>query len=190
MVVPPVPSLNQVLSHTVNLSKEMLTRGNETLLAVLGATSVVAKVCHYVGSFFHHYLMATDLTAAGEVAAAAAGGGGVVDAEERSVASVCAIVFFVLALQTGLTSLNPDKRLTRLYQNLCLLVTAIFHFIHNMVSSHLIALGASGSAGINYRCADHSHPHFVIYQSYRHLFVFIRPPFLYKPFNFHVSEST
>ena len=71
--------------------------------------------------------------------------------EERSVASVCAIVFFVLALQTGLTSLNPDKRLIRLYQNLCLLITAIFHFIHNMVSSHLIGLGASGSSAINYR---------------------------------------
>ena len=51
-----MPSVGQVLNKTASLSKEMITRGNETMVAVLGMTSVVAKVCHYVGSFFHHYL--------------------------------------------------------------------------------------------------------------------------------------
>ena len=135
-----------ILEHTGRLAKELLTRGNETLIAVLGMTSVVSKICHFIGSFFHHFLTAT-----GTAFAATGGGGlgrppGAAEAEmddERSVASVCAIVFFVLALQTGLTSLNPDKRLIRLYQNLCLLITAIFHFIHNMVSPILIGLAAS-----------------------------------------------
>jgi hypothetical protein len=31
----------------------LLTRGAETILAVLGLTSVVSTVCHYIGSFFH-----------------------------------------------------------------------------------------------------------------------------------------
>ena len=39
------------------------------------------------------------------------------------------------ALQTGLTSLEPEKRFARLCKNLCLLVTALFHFIHNMARS-------------------------------------------------------
>ena len=51
-----MPSVGQVLNKTASLSKEMITRGNETMVAVLGMTSVVAKVSHYVGSFFHHYL--------------------------------------------------------------------------------------------------------------------------------------
>ena len=47
--------------------------------------SVVSKVCHYVGSFFH-YLLANSTE----------------NEEEKSVASVSAILFFILALQTGI----------------------------------------------------------------------------------------
>lgn len=137
--------------------------------------SVVSKVCHYVGSFFH-YLLANSTE----------------NEEEKSVASVSAILFFILALQTGilifkkkyrlssfyifwilwkifknnflwnwffnftnfftwtvfcfkklmifyfiysqgLTSLEPEKRFSRICKNLCLLLTALFHFIHNNV---------------------------------------------------------
>ena len=130
------PSFSQVLDHWTNTAKELLSRGNETVIAVLGMTSIVSKVCHYVGSFFHHFLTASTA-------------GSAETDDERSVASVCAIAFFILALQTGLTSLNPDKRLMRLYQNLCLLITAVFHFIHNMVGPILIGLAASSA--VNYR---------------------------------------
>ena len=40
-------------------------------------------------------------------------------------------------------SLDPEKRFTRLCKNLCLLLTALFHFIHNIVSPVLMSLGAS-----------------------------------------------
>ena len=45
----------------------------------------MSKVCHYVGSFFH-YLLANSTE----------------NEEEKSVASVSAILFFILALQTGI----------------------------------------------------------------------------------------
>ena len=64
-----------------------MTKGCETLLAVLGMTSIVSTACHYVGVFFH-LLLRHD------------------DDEEKSVASVSAVLFFVLALQTGLTRLD------------------------------------------------------------------------------------
>ena len=48
--------------------------------------------------------------------------------EEKSVASVSAILFFILALQTGLTSLEPEKRFSRICKNLCLLLTGKSHF--------------------------------------------------------------
>ena len=45
---------------------------------------MVSKICHYVGSFFHYLLANTSE-----------------NEEEKSVASVSAILFFILALQTG-----------------------------------------------------------------------------------------
>ena len=107
------------------LCRDLVTRGSETLLALLGMTSIVGTLCHYVGAFFHYLLRQQD------------------HEEEKSVASVSAVLFFVLALQTGLTSLEPDKRFTRLCKNLCLLFTALFHFIHNIVSPVLMSLSAS-----------------------------------------------
>lgn len=94
-----------------HVTRDLLTRGSETLIAVLGMTSIVSTLCHYVGAFFHMVLKADSADAE----------------EEKSVASVSAVLFFVLALQTGLTSLEPDKRFARLCKNLCLLLTALFH---------------------------------------------------------------
>ena len=42
----------------------------------------------------------------------------------------------------GLTSLEPEKRFSRICKNLCLLLTALFHFIHNNVSPVLMSLTA------------------------------------------------
>lgn len=112
------------LEQVAELTREMAVRGAETIISVLGMTSVVSTVCHYVGSFFY-LLLNTD------------------DEEEKSVGSVSAMLFFVLSLQTGLTSLEPEKRFARLLKNFCLLVTALFHFIHNMVQPVLQNLSAT-----------------------------------------------
>lgn len=63
--------------------------------------------------------------------------------EEKSMGTVSAILFYILALQTGLTSLSPDKRFIRLCRNFCLLVTALLHFLHNIVTPILMSLSAS-----------------------------------------------
>nr|KAG5687011.1 hypothetical protein BaRGS_003571 [Batillaria attramentaria] len=39
---------------------------------------------------------------------------------------------------TGLTGMEVEKRLVRLYRNFCLLSTAILHFIHSMVNPLLM----------------------------------------------------
>ena len=115
--------------YLLDIGRELIIRGAETLIALLGMTSVVSKICHYVGSLFH---IAISNTAENE--------------EEKSVASVSAILFFILALQTGLTSLDPEKRFARICKNLCLLLTALFHFIHNNVSPVLMGLTAGQKA--------------------------------------------
>ncbi|RWS03823.1 protein TRC8-like protein [Dinothrombium tinctorium] len=116
--------------HLWITSKQLMMRGCETVIAVLGMTSVVSSICYQIGSLMQSFLL-------------------VEDPEDRSIGTVSAILFFILALQTGLTGMEPEKRLLRLYRNLCLVSTAILHFIHNMVSPLLFSLSASRNMSIN-----------------------------------------
>ena len=110
--------------------KQLMVRGCETIVAVLGMTSVLSGISHQIGCLMQSFLL-------------------VEDPEDRSIGTVSAILFFILALQTGLTGMEPEKRFLRLYRNLCLLFTAILHFIHNMVSPLLFSLSASRNMSIN-----------------------------------------
>ncbi|XP_055376185.1 protein TRC8 homolog isoform X2 [Condylostylus longicornis] len=105
--------------------QNLLVSGCETLTAVLGMTSIISMICHYIGKLFQFFLLSEDLD------------------EDRSLGTISAILFYILALQTGLTSLSPDKRFIRLCRNLCLLVTALLHFLHNIVSPILMSLSAA-----------------------------------------------
>lgn len=105
--------------------QKLLVDGCETLTAVLGMTSVISVICHYIGKVFQWYLLTFD------------------NDEEKSLGTVSAVLFYILALQTGLTSLSPDKRFVRLCRNLCLLITALLHFLHNIVSPILMSLSAA-----------------------------------------------
>lgn len=105
--------------------QSLLVSGCETLTAVLGMTSIISIICHYIGKLFQFFLLADNYD------------------EDKSIGTVSAILFYILALQTGLTSLSPEKRFIRLCRNLCLLVTALLHFLHNIVSPILMSLSAA-----------------------------------------------
>lgn len=107
-----------------SMAKSLLVTGCETITAVLGMTSVISFFCHYIGNFFQ-WILLTD------------------EEEDKSIGTVSAILFYILALQTGLTSLNPEKRFIRLCRNFCLLFTALLHFLHNIVNPMLMSLSAS-----------------------------------------------
>lgn len=107
-----------------NLFKNVMVTGSDTLTAVLGITSIVSYICHHIGKFFQWVLLTED-------------------ENDRSIGTVSAILFYILALQTGLTSLEPEKRFVRLCRNFCLLFTALLHFIHNIVNPLLMSLSAS-----------------------------------------------
>lgn len=106
-------------------AQNLLVSGCETLTAVLGMTSIVSVICHYIGKVFQLFLLSED------------------NDEDKSIGTVSAILFYILALQTGLTSLSPDKRFLRLCRNFCLLVTALLHFLHNIVAPILMSLSAA-----------------------------------------------
>ena len=80
---PTLEKISLVITSTV---KDLMTRGNETTMAVLGMTSIVASICHHIGSMFHAVLTETKT---GNV-------GGTENDEEKSVGSVSAVLFFVL----------------------------------------------------------------------------------------------
>lgn len=107
--------------------QSLLVRSCETSVSLLGATSVVSYIAHYLG-----LVMAFCVGSETE--------------EDRNMGTVSAILFFLLALQTGLTGLEPEIRLVRIYRNFALLSAAILHFIHSMVNPILLSLSASHSS--------------------------------------------
>lgn len=111
------------------LLKYLLVSGCDTLTAVLGLTSVVSHICNYVGKFFQWVLLTED-------------------ENDKNFGTVSAIVFYILALQTGLTGLEPDVRFVRLCRNFCLLFTALLHFTHNIVNPLLMSLSASHNPSV------------------------------------------
>ncbi|CAI9718692.1 protein TRC8 homolog [Octopus vulgaris] len=118
---------NTLELYTV-ISKSLLVRGCDTFIALFGLTCIVSLISHYIGIFVAYFVGC--------------------DVEEdrnadRNVGLLSAMLFLVLALQTGLTSLEVDARLVRLFRNFCLLSTAIFHFVHSMVHPILMSVSAS-----------------------------------------------
>lgn len=111
------------LTPLFRLVKSLMISGCETLTAVLGVTSIISYICNNIGRFFQWILLT--------------------DENDKNIGTVSAILFYILALQTGLTSLEPEKRFVRLCRNICLLCTALLHFIHNIVNPLLMSLSAS-----------------------------------------------
>lgn len=118
------------VSSLFGMTKSLLVNGCETLTAVLGMTSIVSYICHYVGCFFQWILLTED-------------------DDDKSIGTVSAILFYILALQTGLTGLDPEKRFIRLCRNFCLLFTALLHFVHNIVNPLLMSLSASHNPSLH-----------------------------------------
>ncbi|XP_043668383.1 protein TRC8 homolog [Vespula pensylvanica] len=113
-----------------DMLRTLLVNGCETLTAVLGMTSIISLICHYIGCFFQWVLLTED-------------------GDEKSIGTISAILFYILALQTGLTSLDRENRLVKLCRNFCLLFTAVLHFVHNIVNPLLMSLSASHNPALH-----------------------------------------
>lgn len=104
----------------------LLAGSCETWVALLSFSSMLALMTSYLGILVA-WVLGTD------------------QEEERSIGTVTSVLFFILALQTGLTGMDVERRLVRLYRNFCLLSTAILHFMHSMVNPLLMNVSASRS---------------------------------------------
>ena len=104
----------------------LLSASCETWVSLLGFSSMIALFTSALG-----YLVASLLGASHD--------------DHHSIGIVSSVLFFILALQTGVTGLEESKRLSRLYRNFCLLFTAILHFFHNTVNTLLMNVSSSQS---------------------------------------------
>ncbi|XP_060742993.1 E3 ubiquitin-protein ligase RNF139 [Tachysurus vachellii] len=107
------------------LCSSLIISGCDSTLTVLGMSAVISSAAHYLGLGVLAFIGSTE------------------DEEDRRLGFVAPVLFFILALQTGLSSLEPGQRLVRLSRNLCLLLTAVLHFVHGMTEPVLMALSAS-----------------------------------------------
>ena len=71
-------------TEVIDISRQALISGSETFLALLGMTSMISYITHYLG-----IAMATFVGSENE--------------EDKTMGTVSAILFFILAQQTGLT---------------------------------------------------------------------------------------
>ena len=65
--------------------------------------------------------------------------------EGGNMGAVGSILFFILGVQTGLTGMEPEQRLVRLYKNFSLLVVALLHYVHSLVHPQLESLSLPAS---------------------------------------------
>ncbi|XP_053322417.1 E3 ubiquitin-protein ligase RNF139 [Spea bombifrons] len=102
----------------------LIISGCDSTLTVLGMSAVISSIAHYLGLGILSFIGSTE-------------------EEDKRLGFVAPVLFFILALQTGLSGLKPEERLVRLCRNMCLLLTAILHFIHGMTDPVLMSLSAS-----------------------------------------------
>ncbi|NP_001116520.1 E3 ubiquitin-protein ligase RNF139 isoform X1 [Danio rerio] len=107
-----------------DLSSNLIISGCDSTLTVLGMSAVISSLAHYLGLSILAFIGSTE-------------------EEDKRLGFVAPVLFFILALQTGLSGLDPEERLVRLSRNMCLLLTAILHFIHGMTDPVLMSLSAS-----------------------------------------------
>lgn len=132
-----LPAANQLVSTNdllLFIIKQLSIAGCETIICVSGMSSILCSILNKLGQLIQKFLIAID------------------DGEDRNLGKISAILFFVLALQTGLTEISADLRFVRLYRNLCLLLTANLYIIHGMVNPLLLQLSASKNRSINRHC--------------------------------------
>ncbi|XP_015924665.1 protein TRC8 homolog [Parasteatoda tepidariorum] len=112
-----------------DLFKGIILHGSENIITLFGMTSIISFMCQFSGEQIQVFLRVND-------------------PKEKNIGGVTALLFLILSIQSGVTSLDPNERYNRIIRNLCLLFTALLHFVYNIVNPMLISLSASKNPSI------------------------------------------
>ncbi|ELU14935.1 hypothetical protein CAPTEDRAFT_138817 [Capitella teleta] len=111
--------------------KQVLSSSCETVVMLFGMACVISHITHLLHRAIAAFLCLET------------------DTEAGSMGATSGVLFFILALQTGLLGMGPEQKLSRLYRNCCLLLTAVLHFTHGLVHPPLMSLSASHSSSLH-----------------------------------------
>ncbi|XP_054721615.1 protein TRC8 homolog [Uloborus diversus] len=106
------------------IMKCIISHGSENIVALLGMTSVVSLVCQLFGYSIQLFLQVNDPA-------------------EKNIGNAAATLFLILSIQNGITRLDPTARYIRTSRNLCLIYTALLHFVYNILHPVLLSISAS-----------------------------------------------
>lgn len=123
----------------IALREAVMVEGSDNLFSLAGLTSAVSLAAKYISILIAWAIGLRDQ-----------------DSERAHFGSISAVLFFLLALQSGITALTPDQRVNRLYRNFCILAVGFLHFAENLANSILTHI----SAGREMRWSAHFRPLF------------------------------
>ena len=132
------------LTELVRLYFKMLVLNlSETFISIGAITSVLSYKFYLIGKIVSNLTLSsaevTDEDGRGQAQLNANQN----ENELLNVGDVAAIFFFLLSIQTGLSSLHGQLRIEKFLKNYSLLFIAILHFFHTSIDSQLMALSAS-----------------------------------------------
>lgn len=126
---PMCPANITVKSHFMFFERVAI-KLTDSMISIFSVSSAVSVPLYYCGVYLHEFIGGTDV------------------GQAESLGIVSAILFCLLAIQTGLSGLSPNRRLVRLYRNLCLLFAAVLHFVHDLVNPVLMTISAQVSSSL------------------------------------------
>jgi len=135
-------------SELVQLYFKMLVLNlSETFISIGAITSVLSYKFYLIGKIVSNLTLNAPEVAAEEArqneAQLQQNANQQNENELLNVGDVAAIFFFLLSIQTGLSSLHGQLRIEKFLKNYSLLFIAILHFFHTSIDSQLMALSAS-----------------------------------------------
>lgn len=100
-----------------DLTSNLIISGCDSTLTVLGMSAVISSVAHYLGLSILAFIGTTECVAqvpfslrkVPELQCFVSSGS--TEEEDKRLGFVAPVLFFILALQTGLSSLDPEERL-------------------------------------------------------------------------------
>ncbi|CAI6367587.1 unnamed protein product [Macrosiphum euphorbiae] len=105
--------------------KNVFIKGCDTFTSVLGMTSILSYICHYIAKFFQWMLLKKDVV-------------------DKRIGTVSAILLYILALQTGPIGLEEDI----ITLNDCLFCAVQLHYIYHVTNPLLLDLSVSQNPSI------------------------------------------
>ena len=109
---------------TRNIVRTSLAYGCSNVIAMIGMATVVAKIASMSGRLCLSFIQATEVY-------------------DHDCGMLAAVMFIILALQTGMTNMVLRQRWLRLRKNSLMICTAMLQYIHGPVATMLLQLTAS-----------------------------------------------